>query len=81
MPAFERRTLTIAPGTARAAADADWPDAIVLVARGEVELLCIGGSTRRFACGDLIWLRGLPLRALRNRGPGETVLVAVSRLR
>ena len=78
MPAFERRTLTIAPGTARPAADADWPDAIVLVSRGAVELVCAGGSVRRFACGDLIWLRGLPLRALRNRGPVDTVLVAVS---
>jgi hypothetical protein len=81
MPAFARRTLTIAPGTAHIAAEADWPDAIVLVARGSVELVCAGGSIRRFASGDLIWLRGLPLCSLRNRGPGDTVLVAVSRLR
>jgi hypothetical protein len=79
MPAFERRTLTIAPGTARPATAADWPDAIVLVLRGAVEVVCAGGSTQRFATGDLIWLRDLPLRALRNDGPGDAVLVAVSR--
>ena len=81
MPAFTRRMLTIAPGTTRPAAAADWPDAIVLVARGAIELDCAGGSTRRFASGDLIWVRGLPLRALRNPGPGDAVLVAVSRQR
>jgi hypothetical protein len=79
MPGFERRTLTIAPGTARPAAAADWPDAIVLVSRGAVELVCAGGTTRRFASGDLIWLRDLPLRSLRNHGPGDAVLVAVAR--
>jgi hypothetical protein len=79
MPAFERRTLTLPPGSATTAAAADWPDAIVLVSRGAVELVCAGGSTRRFASGDLIWLRGLPLRSLRNHGPGDAVLVAISR--
>lgn len=81
MPAFVRRTLTIPPGTRRPAADADWPDAIVLVARGAVDVECAGGESRRFASGDLIWVRGLPLRALHNRGPGDAVLVAVSRRR
>jgi hypothetical protein len=81
VPAFERRTLTLAPGTAHAAGDAGWPDAIVLVARGAVELECAGGSSRRFEAGDLIWLRGLALRALRNHGPGDAVLVAVARRR
>jgi hypothetical protein len=77
MTAFERRVLTIAPGTTRAAADADWPRAIVLVARGEIELESAGGTRRRFSSGDLIWLHGVPLRALRNRGPGDVVLVGV----
>ncbi len=78
MPAFERRTLTIPPGAARAPAGAGWPDAIVLVARGAVELQCAGGSTRRFAAGDLIWLHGLAVPALRNRGTRDAVLVAVA---
>jgi hypothetical protein len=79
MPAFERRTLTIAPGSARPAAEADWSDALVLVSSGAVEVVCAGGSTRRFVRGDLIWLRGVPLQALRNDGACDAVLVAVSR--
>ena len=78
MPGFVRRTVTIAPGHARPADGLEWADALVLVARGAVELECAGGSARRFAAGSLIWLRGLPVRALRNPGPGDAVLVAVS---
>ena len=77
MTGFERRTLTLAPGTVRAAPG--WDDAIVLVARGAIELEGAGGSIRRFGSGDLLWLRGLPLCALRNPGTDDAVLVAVSR--
>jgi hypothetical protein len=31
--------------------------------------------------GDVLWLTGLPLRALRNPGPDAAVLVAISRVR
>jgi hypothetical protein len=77
MPAFERRMLTIAPGASRAPDDADWPRAIVLVERGELELEGAGGTRRTFGSGDLIWMDDVPLRALRNRGPGEVVLLGV----
>jgi hypothetical protein len=78
MPVFVRRTLTLAPGTAQPAAALDWAGAIVLVARGAVVLECAGGTARRFAAGSLIWLRGPSVRALRNPGVEDAVLVAVS---
>ena len=81
MRAFEQRTLTIPPGNWHAAAEAGWPDGLVLIASGELELVCAGGTRRRFAAGDLIWLRGLGLVALRNRGADDVVLLAVSRRR
>ena len=49
--------------------------------RARIELECRGGRRRGFRRGDVLWLIGLPLRALHNRGPVPTVLVAVSRLR
>jgi hypothetical protein len=78
-PSLERRELAVPVGAARAYDPALWRDALVVVERGEIELECRGGSSRRFKRGDVLWLAGLPVRALRNRGPERTVLVAVSR--
>ncbi len=78
-PAFVRRTVAVAPGCVRAYDDADWKDAVVLVERGEIELECVSGACWRFVPGDVLWLIGLPLRALHNRGREPAVLVAVSR--
>ena len=78
---FARRVVTIPPGGARAYDAAEWRDAIVAVERGEIELEGSDGERRRFARGDLLWLSGLSLRALRNRGAEPAVLVAVSRRR
>jgi hypothetical protein len=58
---------------------ADWRDAIVVVERGALELECRGGSRRRFVRGDLLWLDGLPLRALHNPGRAPAVLTVVAR--
>jgi hypothetical protein len=77
-PAFELRVVAIAPGRARAYHEQEWRDALVFVERGEIELESQRGS-RRFARGDVLWLIGLPLRALRNRGHEPTLLVAISR--
>jgi hypothetical protein len=51
------------------------------VEQGEVELECRSGGSVRFMQGDVLWLTGLPLRALRNPGPDAAVLVAISRVR
>ena len=71
--------VTVAPGGERAYDEAEWRDALVIVEWGEIELECLGGSRHRFRCGDVLWLMGLPLRVLRNRGPAPAVLRAVSR--
>ena len=79
MEAFERRRLILAPGSERGAGAGGWPDALVVVERGEVELCCGGGTRARFARGDVVWLTGLGLRTLRNPGREVAVLVAISR--
>ena len=77
---FDVRRIVVAPGTDRPYDEAEWKDALVVVESGGVELECASGTCRRFARGDVLWLIGLPLRALHNRGHVPTVLVAVSRL-
>jgi quercetin dioxygenase-like cupin family protein len=76
---FDVRVVGVAPGCERAYEEAEWRDALVVVDRGEIELECLGGSRRRLSRGAVLWLSGLPVRALRNRGPERAVLVAVSR--
>jgi hypothetical protein len=78
-PGFALRAVAVAPGCERAYDEAEWRDAIVAVSRGEIELEGLGGSSHCFKCGDVLWLAGLPLRALRNRGPEPALLIAVSR--
>ena len=78
-PAFVRREIVLAPGTERPYDPDEWADSIVVVADGEVELECRAGHLARFRRGDILWLTGLPLRVLRNRGSEAAVLVAVSR--
>lgn len=78
-PAFEMRTVSIAPGCALAYDEAEWCGALVVVDRGEIELECVHGTRRRLARGDVLWLVGLPLRALHNPGREAVVLVVVAR--
>ena len=56
----------------------DWVDAIVFVTAGEVELECLSGQTRRFACGAVLCVSGL-VRVLRNDGPEPARLIAIAR--
>ena len=76
---FELRTVTMEVGAARIYNEAEWRDALVLVARGEIELEAVSGDSRRFGRGSVLCLVGLSLRALRSRGTEPAVLVAVSR--
>jgi hypothetical protein len=78
---FERRTVTVEAGSERPYDPAEWFDALVVVEHGEVDLECDAGGFARFRQGDILWLTGLPLRALRNPGPDAAVLVAISRIR
>jgi hypothetical protein len=78
---FELRVTRVAPGHTLAYRDSDWRDALVVVERGAVELEWLGGARQRFGCGAVLWLAGLRLRALDNRGFEPAVLLAVSRRR
>jgi hypothetical protein len=80
-PAFERRIVALAPGRGLAYDESDWRDALVVVEHGEIELECLSGSCRSFRRGDMLWLVGLPLRALHNRGRDLALMVAISRRR
>ena len=76
---FVVKVLTLPPGDEEPYREGDWADAIVIVERGELELECTRGGSRRFQRGAILWFAGLPLRTLRNRGDEPVVLTAVSR--
>jgi hypothetical protein len=77
-PGFEIRAVTIGAGCERGYDETEWRDAVVYVWRGEIELESLTGVRCRFERGDVLWLAGLPLRALHGcRDP--VLLVAVSR--
>lgn len=76
---FALRTVRVEPGGSLPYEEADWADAFVTVERGELELVMTCGRSCFFQRGDLLWLQGLPLATLRNRGEEPTVLVAASR--
>ena len=78
-PGFERRVVTIPAGESRGFDEDEWRDAIVVLARGQVELECVNGTSRLFAPGAVLWLVGLSVCALHNPGQVPAVLVAVSR--
>jgi hypothetical protein len=78
-PAFEMRTVAIAPGESLAFVEAQWLDALVVLESGELEVECLQGGRRRFAPGAVMCLAGLDLRTLHSLGPEGVVLTAVSR--
>lgn len=71
--------VTIGVGCSRPYDSAEWRDALVVVESGEIDLECRAGGRRRFRRADVVWLTGLPLRALRNGGTEPAVLLAMSR--
>jgi quercetin dioxygenase-like cupin family protein len=78
-PGFEVRAVEVEPGGARIYHETEWQDALVLLARGTIELECRGGSRHGLRPGDVFWLVGLPVRVLRNGGTEPAILLAVSR--
>jgi quercetin dioxygenase-like cupin family protein len=80
-PQFDIRTVALEPGGSLVYHEDEWRDALVTVERGEVELEMACGRSTVFQQGDLLWLQGLPLARIHNRGDERTVLVAASRNR
>lgn len=78
-PSFDVRRVVVEPGGSRAHDEDEWRGAIVLLERGRIELVCSDGDHRAFRRGDVLWLDGLPVRALRNPGREPAVLLAISR--
>jgi quercetin dioxygenase-like cupin family protein len=79
MTAFERHVVELAAGEVMPYEAACWHDAIVFVTVGDVELECTSGERHLFCTGDTLCLAPLPLRTLRNPGPGPARLLAVRR--
>jgi quercetin dioxygenase-like cupin family protein len=80
-PSFRTRTVTIRPGSTLPYEEAEWRDALVVVECGAVVVEGHAGGRRAFEAGDVLWLTGMGVRALRNEGQENAVLVAVSRRR
>lgn len=78
-PGFRRATVRIEPGGRRAYRAADWIDCLVVIESGELELETTGGARRICRGGDVLWLVGLPLRCLVNRGSGPVIITTVRR--
>jgi hypothetical protein len=76
---FAVRTVAIGAGGGFVYRGAEWHDTLVVVERGEITLEWLGGSSRRFVIGDVLWLCGLTLRSLCNQGAEPAVLRCVSR--
>ena len=76
---FRLATIELAPGGIRPYEAGEWAGALVVVARGSVELECRDGGCRRFVRGEALWLSGLPLRTLRNPSGEPALLLAISR--
>lgn len=73
---FESRNVLIPASSERRYVEAEWGDAIVVVARGEVDVELVRGGRRHFRSGAILWLAGLPVRRLSNGGTQDAVLVA-----
>ena len=76
---FDVRAVVLAPGRSHSFDRLEWRDALVVVQQGEIELECRSGCKYVFVRDDVLWLDGLPLRALHNRGESPCLLLAVVR--
>ena len=78
-PGFRRATVRIEPGDCRTYRSSDWVDCLVVIESGEVELEATSGVRHTCRGGDVLWLVGLPLRSLANRGDTPVVITTVRR--
>lgn len=78
-PSVEIRIVSLARGAPRLYDDAEWHGAMVVVEHGLLVLECRSGTRYRFASGAILWLFGLPLRALHGCDGEATVLSVLRR--
>ena len=72
--------MVVPAGAERIYVEREWNDALVVVARGEVELHAVDGRAATMHEGDVLCLHGLALRSIRNVSDGPAVLTAVRRV-
>lgn len=78
-PAFLARSFVLPPGLTVPYDEADWLDSLVVVESGGLDLDGTDGRSWHFRTGDVLWLVGLPVLALRNSGLETLVLKVISR--
>jgi hypothetical protein len=78
-PGFAVRLVRIEPGERRPYRPDEWADALILVEAGAIELDTTIRTRVRFCAGAVLRLAGLPVTAVRNRGPQPAILSAVRR--
>jgi hypothetical protein len=71
--------IIVAPGDERPYDEDEWRDALVLVEHGMIELETASGIRTSFVAGDILWLVGLGVRVLRNRGSIPAVMASITR--
>ena len=76
---FRRSTIRIEPGERHPYRPADWIDCLVVIESGEVELVATSGVRHTCRAGATLWLVGLSLRCLANRGHTPAVITTVRR--
>ena len=77
--AFRVWFTVVMPGASRRYREAEWRDALVVVELGAIDVDAEDGSCERFGAGAVLWLAGLPVSALHNRGEEPALLSAVAR--
>ena len=78
---FVRRVITIRPGDEHPCRPAEFDDELVVVERGEIQVVCWSGKSRDFGHGAVLVLAGVAVRFLRNPGLELAVVTAASRRR
>jgi hypothetical protein len=78
-PSFLARSFVLPPGLSVPYDENDWRDSLVIVESGGLDLAGADGRSWHFRTGDVLWLVGLPVLALRNSGTETLVLKVISR--
>ena len=78
-PGVRRTTIRIEPAACRPYRRSDWEDCLVVIESGSVDLDGTSGIRQTFHGGDVLWLVGLSLRGLVNRGDTPVVITTVRR--
>lgn len=73
------RLVVLDPEAERPYRSGEWRGGLVVVERGAIVLVAHHGPARPLACGAVLWLAGLPLRALANPHPDPALLSVLSR--